>query len=202
MPIIRTDKPLRKRADFDYYPTPIELCRAAIDIFNPNMIYPREVLDPGAGDGVWGQAIRDKWNRTVLTGVEIQPQFKITPDYNSWHTQDYLSFNEGRFDFIVGNPPYHLASEFIEQSYKRLRSDGYMMFLLRLAFLESQKRYTKFFSDVKLRPKHVFVSVRRISFTNDGKSDNTAYALFVWHKQQRHTHYTSLSWLDWRYDEK
>ena len=202
MPIIQTDKPLRKRAEYDYYPTPIELCRAAIGLLNPEYVYPREVLDPGAGDGVWGQAIRDKWVRSNITGVEIQPQFTITPDYDRWFTQDYLTFNEGRYNLIVGNPPYHLASKFIEHSYNMLKGDGYLMFLLRLAFLESKKRYTKFFSDEKLRPKHVFTSVRRISFTNDRKTDNTAFALFIWQKTRKKTYYTNLGWLDWSYDEK
>ncbi len=51
--IIPTDKQLRKRDDNDYYPTPIELCVSALGLL-PDDFKPFSILDPGAGDGVWG----------------------------------------------------------------------------------------------------------------------------------------------------
>jgi hypothetical protein len=44
----------------------------------------------------------------------------------------------------------------------------------------------------------VMVSTRRISFTNDGKTDDTAYAVFVW--KEGWDARPLLDWLHWEYD--
>ena len=51
--------------------------------------------------------------------------------------------------------------------------------LLRLNFLEGKNR--KGFWDKQLA-KYIFVHHRRLSFTDDGKTDSVAYAHYVWQK--------------------
>ena len=47
----------------------------------------------------------------------------------------------GKYDIIIGNPPYSLAKEFILKSLDSLNDNGILIFLLRTAFLESKSRY-------------------------------------------------------------
>ena len=204
MAIIYSSKPLKERFKHDFYPTPIEFCRAAIKDLD---YYAPVVLDPGAGDGPWGQAVREKWSDAIIVGVEIRdvekPQW-----YNHWFKKDFLDFSTTDwpfgFNLVVGNPPFKFAHQFVDKSLEVVfgkdkdLDGGEILFLFALAFLESQKRYEKYFSK-NLNPKEVKVSTRRISFRGDKKSDNTAYALYRWQKDWVGD--TTLRWLDWSYDE-
>jgi hypothetical protein len=198
MTIIYSSKKLKQREPYDHYPTPLCVCRAAINVL-PEDFYPGDVLDPGAGNGVWGKAISEKYPRALLCGVELR---NISPDYDCYDVyQSSTDFLDIRglmnFDLIVGNPPYKHAEEFIQKSYDLLYPDGYLLFLLRLSFLEGNKRYNNFYTS-ELKPKEVWVSVRRVSFTQDRKSDNTAYGIYLW--QKGYTGDTKLNWLNWEYE--
>jgi hypothetical protein len=76
-----------------------------------------------------------------------------------------------------------------------LRPGGQLLFLLRLAFLESQGRYQRLYSG-GLKPVRVWSLVERPSFTGNGKTDATTYALFLWQKGWREG--CTLDWLSWR----
>lgn len=201
-----TELPERKKHDF--YPTPVEFCRAVVNDAIPprfnNYGLKLRVLDPGAGDGVWGKAIKERFPLCKLYGVEIRDVDRPR-GYNYWYRNtDYskggkygLDWLRG-FDIIIGNPPYKYGEEFLDKGLEQLRDNGILLFLLKLPFLESKKRYEKYFSGM-YRPAEVYVSVRRISFTGDKKSNSDAYAMFVWKKNK--SYITTLRWLDWDYNE-
>lgn len=197
MTIIQTNKELQPRKEFDFYPTPRELCSSiyrecAILLWNPYL----KVLDAGAGDGVWGQEFRKFSPLSIITGVELRDLNK--PDgYDNWHrSTDFMSFDEGEYDVVLGNPPYKYAEEFVWKGLELINISGYVIYLLPLSFLESKKRYNSLF--MGHAPFTVLVSTRRVSFTGNKKSDNTAYAVYIWSKQKRKD--SILSWLDWSYD--
>lgn len=202
MGIKYTDKPLRKRSKRDYYPTPRELPMAALwEIIGAIQV--GLVLDSGAGTGVWGIAARRLWGfAPTIIGVDVQ-EFSCS-EYDAYYScTDYLSFSEwaGEYSLIMGNPPFSLAHEFVDHSLQLLKDGGSLLYLLPLSFLESQKRYEKYYRTGDYRkPTEVYVSTRRVSFTGDKKSDDTAYALYKWTKGV-HGGRTALSWLDWHYDE-
>lgn len=83
--IITTDKEMRDRDPFDFYPTPAGLCDSAlalVDAPNGNPL----VLDPGAGAGPWGQAARRRWPGAHIRGVEVRDV--AAPDgYSQWFPQ-------------------------------------------------------------------------------------------------------------------
>jgi len=53
-----------------------------------------------------------------------------------------------------------------------------MVFLLPLSFIAGQKRGANLWR--KYPPYKVLVCSKRPSFTGDGKTDNTEYALYYW----------------------
>jgi hypothetical protein len=75
----------------------------------------------------------------------------------------------------LGNPPFALAQEFIQHT---LTMAEQVVFLLRLSFLESQKR-EHFFARVGV--PDVFVLPERPSFTGEG-TDACAYAWMRWQR--------------------
>lgn len=210
MSIIYTDKPLPRRFDNDLYPTPIGFCRSALGTLKMNYDF-GNILDPGAGLGAWGKAIReltstdDRFEKAHLVGVELDEG--TYPDgeyYDEWFVEDYLTWEtDMRFDLIIGNPPYKQAEEFVRKSFELLNEGGIVLFLLRLSFLEGQARGEGLWKEYP--PWEVNVISRRISFTGNRKSDETAYALYRWEQPTFDyptigiTHHPMLKWLDWDY---
>lgn len=184
--IITTDKQMRPRDPDDFYPTPAGLCDAALAILPPGFC-PDRILDPGAGAGPWGAAARDRWGPApYIVGSKLRT---TTPpaSYDYWAIGDFLtdpafapdpvSFPP-MVDLVIGNPPYKHAEAFVRRSLALTRPGGYVAFLLRLAFLEGQARGAGLWREFP--PAHVAVCSRRPSFTGNGKTDATAYAVIVW----------------------
>lgn len=87
---------------------------------------------------------------------------------------DYLKTEYPHFDMVVTNPPYSIAMDFVEKS---LKDADVAIHLLRLGFLESQRRQ-EWLNENK--PTSLIVLSKRPSFTEDGKTDGAGYAWFVW----------------------
>ena len=207
MSVIQTTKKLRKRQSYDYYPSPLPLCVAALQRFRDRTeMAPRVILDPGAGAGPWGDAYRRVFGGGWLIGTDLRA-VPPNPSYDAWHTeQDYLAVwadqilpaNIAGADLIIGNPPYGdgMAEKFVRRSLQLLNPGGYLIFLLRIEFLCSQRRGTGLWQE--LPPRWIDASSRRPSFTGNGKTDATDYALFTWQQGWRGA--TIFDWLDWGND--
>lgn len=180
------------RREHDNYPTPRGLVEAALTLL-PSGLAPASVLDPGAGGGAWGKAARARWPQAHLTGIELRPERKPRA-YDRWlRGTDFLSWcGDERFALILGNPPYREAEAFVRAALALLAPDGYLLFLLRLGFLAGQARGAGLWRDHP--PARVAVCSRRPSFTADGKTDGSEYALFLWSPGHRGA-YEGL-WLD------
>lgn len=185
-------KPLRKRNLWDYYPTPPETIHLVLAAL-PMGLKPKVIYDAGAGKGEWGPSIKECYPKSWLVGIELynKPNPKLRTAYDRWMREDYLQLfseevplaKELAPDLILGNPPYKLAEAFIRKSLLLLESDGVLLFLLRLAYLESADRGYGLWKDIP--PQDVWVLSERPSFTGDGKTDATAYAIYSWQKGHR-----------------
>lgn len=179
---------LPERRTFDYYPTPLTTISSALDRLD---ITPKYVLDPGAGAGAWGEEVHRRWPGAHLYGAEAQ-MLPAHPDYGSWVHGDFADYEpEVRFDLVVGNPPYAHAESFVRRSLSFCNPGGVVAFLLRLAFLEGQARRDGLFTEHP--PYEVSVCSKRPSFTGDGKTNATAFAMIYWTPNFRGE--TRLSWL-------
>lgn len=196
---IVTDKPLPPRHEADFYPTDLGTVGRILDRYrllpsrNRHYQYPRRILDPGAGTGNWGRVARDYFPISHITGAELRDTWK-PPDYNEWVLGDFPKCYAGLFpsyDLVMGNPPFKVAEEFVRVGLPLLHEEGHLIFLLRLAFLEGQGRRDGLFTEFP--PKAVWVCSKRPSFQEDGKTNATAFAAFVWQKGWEGN--TSLDWL-------
>lgn len=162
----------------DFYPTPRGHVEASLDLL-PDVAF-RRIVDPGAGAGVWGEAARRRWPHAHISGYELRPVPK--PDaYDAWLRGDFLATpTYPDVDLVIGNPPYSMAEAFIRRSLGQVMEGGYVLLLLRLGFLEGQKRHRGLWQTYP--PLVVGVFGDRPSFTGNGKSDNTAYAVFLWQR--------------------
>lgn len=103
---------------------------------------------------------------------------------------DFLKQNHKKFDNIVTNPPYGLANEIVEHAVSLANKK--VAVLLRLLFLESQKRNFLFKKDFKC----VYVFRKRISCIPESPDKKIrramAFAWFIWDKD-----YTGKPYIDW-----
>lgn len=202
MPIIQTDKEMRPRDARDFYPTPEGLVLAILHAIAPwvslNERSPR-ILDVGAGHGIWGKIVRKLWPHAHIAGVDNHFHHpRVSGVYDVWFVCDFLEFNWEGYDIIIGNPPYKYAEEFVRHAHKFCDS---VIYLLRLAFLESQTRLYGLWQEII--PIIVWVLGRRPSFTGDGKTDATAYAVYWWNKRVFDfiKNAPLLRWMEWDYLE-
>jgi hypothetical protein len=142
-------------------------------------------LDPCAGTGAIIKATAARKD-ICWWGMEIRAECAplLSPLLESRLTiADFTSYAASQpFDVIFTNPPYSSAEDFIRVA---LRNARYVVMLLRLNFLSSNRRA----SFMRAHPPDVFILPNRPSFTSDGRTDSIEYAWFLWdtHNLERPT---------------
>lgn len=121
---------------------------------------------------------------------------------------DYCELAEGtdffkhpedkQYDLIVTNPPFNLADEVIRKLIKyHLAPGGTLVLLLRVNFLGSIDRATGLWSEETHVPEGLTTIVPRPSFSNDGGTDMTEYAWYVFGNTVRIKNFKPLMWHVW-----
>ncbi|HGT1414611.1 TPA: hypothetical protein ACMV83_002360 [Clostridioides difficile] len=94
--------------------------------------------------------------------------------------QDYLRFQpKEKYDVIITNPPFNISLNIINKALNDVKEDGFVIMLLRLNSLGGKVRQELWRNNM---PKYIFVHNKRMSFTDNGKTDSIEYAHFVWQK--------------------
>lgn len=162
MPSILPDASMVENREADFYGTPL----AAFERLLPYLPVHSDYWEPCAGDGrivVWLRAAG-----FTAAGADLFAQNKLVV-----HGLDFLR-DETQHDFIITNPPFSLAQEFITHALKHSRE---CLMLLRLNFLGAKKRRT-WWRDGHT-PNALFVLSDRPDFTGAG-GDACEYAWFYW----------------------
>lgn len=198
---------LPARRAHEHYPTEPALIRAALERYAlAKGGAPGYILDPGAGDGRWGQAAKALYPGAHLAGVELR-EVEEPAGFDYWLSGgDFLDFDPGfawvRYGLIVGNPPYGprldsgrrdakgrkvlvpLAEMFIRRGFDLLAPGGRMIYLLPLQLQAGKDRYHNLW--VTHPPTLVAIVSPRPSFGLNTKgrrgTNGTDYGLFVWDK--------------------
>jgi len=158
----------RTRPEFDFYTTPVYAVEQMLDnVFDDRMQDNLLVLDPCAGNGVFGDAIRRKtgW-RLVETDIK-QRECKLNA------VGDFLTTDPTpKFDAVVMNPPYTQATEFILHALKWCKPDGCVVAFLKLDFLATRKRFDNLLKHGHLRS--IWINVGRVTcYYNGDVTDKT-----------------------------
>ena len=137
-----------------------------------------EILDPCAG----GDENRPMSYPTALNNVGANDvdTIDIREDSRAEIISDYRDFKTKKdYDLIITNPPFKIARDVIEKGLKDVTKGGFVVMLLRLNYFGTQKRFDLWQDQL---PKYCFVHHKRMSFTEDGKTDSIEYCHMVWQK--------------------
>jgi hypothetical protein len=170
-------KPRDERIEQDAYFTPPALADAIVTVLAQLIEIPERVLEPSAGEGVFMDAAARRWPTAAVIGIDLEPRAA------SVRQGDFLAqlpMPWWRFSLVLGNPPYTLAEDFVHVGLRDAANLGYVAYLLRLSFLGSQRRAERIYSKRNLR--WLIPITPRPSFTPDGKTDASEYAVFVWQR--------------------
>ena len=187
---------LSDRGD-DLYQTPPEAVRSFLRVENP----PHRLWEPACGPGAIVRELRAAGHDVLATDLV---------DYDSDDQDesglDFLFpvFDVSSFPFqpdgIVTNPPFKNADEFVLRALDRV---PYVAMLLRLAFLESEKR-RNVLDDSPLARVHVYRKrlpmMHRDGWEGPRATSTIPFAWFVWERD--HTGPPTLHRLSWEINEQ
>ena len=140
------------------------------------------IVDPCAG----GDKNAPMMYPTVInkmTGLDVS-SIDIRIDSHAEVIGNFLEYTPSTFpweppELIISNPPFNLATEFVNKALELVAPGGFVVFLLRLTFFGSQGR-NEFFQ--KHMPRWHYIHSKRMSFTDDGKTDSVEYMHAIWQK--------------------
>lgn len=155
----------------DCYETPPEAVHALLKVEK----LPNHVWEPACGPGSIVRALRAAGHAVTATDLHDYGQRNYGIDFLNVADLDV----DGA---VVTNPPYQLAQQFVE---KALRVSPLVIMLLRLAFLESEKR-RKILEESGLARIHVFRNrlpmMHRRGWNGKKASSAIPFAWFVWER--------------------
>lgn len=167
------------RPENDFYPTP----KISTESLLSKIKFNGKIWECACGKGDISEVLINNGYDVIST--ELDDYKYGIPNVDFLSTKELLAPN------IITNPPYRLATEFLEHAIA-LGSDTVSLFL-KLAFLEGTNRQ-KLFKEHP--PKFVYVFSKRQTLTRDGikmkNSGMIAFAWFYWEKG-----YTDLPRIDW-----
>ncbi len=165
------------RIERDFYKTPLIAIENLLDNYE---LKGKMFLDPCAGDGRIGQAVKARYPHMIIDNVEIRSEEKVglkKQKLGDVFIKDFLSFETDKeYNTIMTNPPFSLAKEIIEHSFEIATENTEIVMLLKLSFLESKERF-EFWRDYPV--SKLFCLRDRPRFINNS-TDFAAYAWFVW----------------------
>lgn len=174
----------------DFFPTPPWATRALLE----------HVLDLGSGTVAWEPAAGEGHMAEVLREYFPKVYASDVHDYGKGYSLGSF-VGEGldratcpsQPDWIITNPPFNLAEEFLARALEEARVGVAM--LLRTAWIEGQDRYRSIFQ--KMPPSKMAVFSERVAMQKglwDPKASSaTCYAWFVW--QRSFEGRTELAWI-------
>ena len=179
----------RDRVENDYYatqPSSVE------DLLLKENVHGR-VLEPCVGGGHIADVLKTVADRVDCTDL-------VDRGYDGTVVLDFLEQNVSPiYDWVVTNPPYKLAQDFIEQSLRATKDGCHVAMFLKIQFLEGNKRKL-FFEDTP--PKTVYVFSKRQNPLRNGEaldekgkpwSSTMCFAWFVWEKG--YSGKTTIEWI-------
>lgn len=167
----------KERENNDYYATDPK----ALEIFlnkikKDGIVLHNNIWECACGQGHLSKVLKDK--NYIVTSSDL-----IDRGYGTYGV-DFLNMSNKWDGDILTNPPYKYAKEFVEKAMELVTEGKYVIYFLKIQFLESKTRKELF---QKYPPKYVYVNSERQLCAMNGefeKYNATAlcYCWFVWEK--------------------
>jgi hypothetical protein len=188
----------KKRLSYDAYPTPqpfvVEIMRRIVEILPRR---PRVIIEPSAGTGAFVREIARLWpwteqEKIPIIAIDVDPanagplyvagaHYVCVADWVEWSKGINRANAPAGPWFFVGNPPFVLAREHIEAAFPIMEPGEWIAFLLRVNFFGAATR-RDFWARKRDRLRYLIPFCERPDFRQDGGSDPTEYAMFIWEK--------------------
>lgn len=166
-----------KRKKSDFYETPYSITRHLLNV--EDFDYKLTICEPACGDGAIVKVLQEKTNNVVFYDIQ----------------KNFLTETE-QYDYIITNPPFSIAYEFIQKA--KIVAKKKFAFLLPLSYLHGKQRYDRIYSDKEYPLKKVYVFTRYPmlgeKLREDGKY-NTGMMVYAWFIFEKN--YTGPSVIDW-----
>ena len=181
----------------DFYPTPDYATHSFIKHYDiregsPH-VWSKDVWEPACGDGAISKILEKDYDMRVVSTDLVDRGYGQSGI-------DFLMETKIQAPWVVTNPPYKLANEFVMKCLDFMEQEqhfnGFAM-LLRLAFLEGQGRHDKIFS--RKAPSKVMVFSKRLTMIRGDHdeawygSGKMAFAWFIWDRIENDT---VLTWIN------
>lgn len=181
--LVKRPNPERARHPSDHYSTPLPIVRLLLDAER----YPDHVLEPAVGEErIIEKALKERGYRVTCfdllgRGKEQRCFFDIDETYPA----------------LITNPPFRLATEFVEHA-KRIVSDKFSM-LLPLNNLTGFDRWQRLWTATEFPLAKVHVLNRGVHFLQDPHRDqiDTSQMYCAWYTfEKKHTGPPTMQWLN------
>ena len=157
------------------FPTPPWATRALMEhVSSKDRVRDQSVWEPAANRGYMSRPLQEYFKHVAESDIH---------DYGEGNVCDFLNAEglNGKFNWVITNPPFNKAQQFIEKAQK-VATDGVAM-LVRTAFLEGCMRYNTLY--LHNPPDVVAQFAGRVPMVQ-GRMDRhastaTSYAWLVWY---------------------
>ena len=180
--LVEADDPERALwRKLDWFATPPWATRAGAEIVKIMDPYATTVWEPACGDGIMARVLTEYFNIVQASDIHDFGCGALIGDFLNEN-----SFPADRFetpDWVITNPPFHSAQEFIKPGLRVARRG--VAVLCRLAFLEGAERFDTHTGNYPLKILAPFcerVPMQLGPYNPDG-STMTAYAWFIYTKE-------------------
>jgi hypothetical protein len=176
------------KKSLDDFPTPLWATRALVEkVIGAETVRDLDCLEPACGRGHMAVALAEYFSTVQASDVF---------DYGFGAVADFKKAKkpEGSVDWVITNPPFKLAEDFIIHALPMARVGVAM--LVRTVFIESVGRYKRLFEPIP--PTYVAQFTERVPMVKgriDKKASTaTGYAWVVWNKKLQGSK-TELVWI-------
>jgi len=178
----------------DDFPTPPWATRALVNItFRDAKRY--TCLEPACNRGFMARALKESFLSVATSDIKDY-------GYKGTKVLNFLDepYEAESYDWIITNPPFRLAEEFIKECWRVSRC-GFCL-LVRTSFLEGVGRYNSVFS--KIPPTGIYQFSERVPMVKGRVDKNastaTSYCWLLWEKslyQEDEPEYVPIPWFAW-----
>lgn len=155
------------RKERDLYETPAWVTKALLPHLPSGSL---AIWEPAAGSGKMSDALIEGGHRVYSSDIE--------------HGDDFLQTIDRRWPVIVTNPPYELATEFIDHALKMVGGDGLVAMLLRTDFDHAKTRQ-HLFGKCRFFKKKIVLTKRIVWFEGPKAAPSFNHAWYVWDQTYR-----------------